>query len=100
MIQLFTVLYVCYIKYQNSIFDLWGNNVKYWDLLFWERGGYIQVIILLYESQFFPNVMEKLINNSIALVVCKSVKLLCSNFCTFLLFAFVNVCIKCVVSHS
>ena len=35
------------------------------DLLFWERVGYIQVVILLFEYDFFTNINEKLIHDSI-----------------------------------
>ena len=45
------------------------------------------------------NVMGKLIND-ITLFLFNILKLLCPNFCTFILFSYINVCIElCVESH-
>ena len=38
--------------------------------------------------------MGKLINDSITLLLCKILKLVCSKFCTFILFSFIIVCIE------
>ena len=46
------------------------------------------------------NMMEKIINDSIALYLFNNLKLLCSNFCTFILFSYIIVGFKlCGESH-
>ena len=39
-------------------------------------------------------VMEKIINECIILFLYNILKLLCSNFCKFFLFSYINVCIE------
>ena len=46
------------------------------------------------------NVLEKISNDSIKLFVFNILKSLCSNFCIFILFSYINVCIElCSESH-
>ena len=40
------------------------------------------------------NVMDKIINDIITLFLFDILKLLCSNFSTFILFSYINVCIE------
>ena len=40
------------------------------------------------------NVIEKIINDNITLFLFNILKLLCLNFCTFVLFTYINVCIE------
>ena len=40
------------------------------------------------------NVIEKIINDIITLFLFNILKLLCSYFCTFILFSYINVCIE------
>ena len=52
------------------------------------------------EAISLQNVMEEIINDSITLLLFNILKLLCSKFCTFILFSYINVCIElCGESH-
>ena len=42
-----------YDWYEKGILDQWGERCSVLDLLFWERGGYFQVVIQLYANNFF-----------------------------------------------
>ena len=45
------------------------------------------------------NVMGTLIDGSITLFLCKILKLICSDFRTFILFSYTNIFLNCVASH-
>ena len=74
--------------------DHWGNDVVSWIYCFGKGGGYIQVVKQLYENDFLQNDMEKIINGIITWFLFNILKLLCSYFCTFILFSYINVCIE------
>ena len=62
-------------------------------LMFWERGGYVQAVIQLNEVISLQNVLEKIMNDINTLFLFNILKILCSYFCTFILFSY-NVCIE------
>ena len=47
------------MTYQKGILDHWGERCSILYLLFWERGGYIQVEIQLYKNDFFTKCYEE-----------------------------------------
>ena len=57
-------------------------------------GGYIQVVIQLYENDFFTKCYGEIMNDIITVFLFSILKLLCSYFCTFILFSYINVCIE------
>ena len=60
----------------------------------------MQVVNYCMNINSLQNIIKKLINDSITLFLFNILKLLCSNFCTFILVSYINVWIEfCVDAH-
>ena len=98
MIQLLFPLHVIvFVEYKWDIkraYRITGvNDIVSWIYCFGKGDGYIEVSCKFMKMLSLPNVMEKIINDSITLYLFNILKLLCLIFSTFILLSYINVCI-------
>ena len=70
-----------------------GDDVVSWIYCF-GKGVAIFKLSYNYIKISLQNDMEKIINDTITLFLFNILKLLCSNFCTSILYSYINVCIE------
>ena len=68
--------------------------MQYLGFTVWGKGVAIFKLSYNYENDFFTKCYGENNNDSITLFLFNLLKLLCSIFCTFILFSYINVCIE------